>query len=282
MLTFQIGLGRVNCLAFSPRGDCLAVGSGDRTIYLLHWPGGDIRWRLPAPNIRCVPRQVAFREDGLTLAAVFTDARTLEWETESGRLINQWLPQGWTNSTARPLGLWHSGNDLGWEWAYASWQEHAIAALGSSLEREIFPVGERPTWVWRIGDRELLGLKGKDLTRYRRQPEKIDATPSLWRQVVFTLFRPIIGSQAPSLIKESELKIPGHTARAATLWPDQSSMLLGGNRGLVRRVSRTTGQQIRNWGLPLNTIHSLAVSADSTVAAAGSNGGTILVWDLDD
>lgn len=47
-----------------------------------------------------------------------------------------------------------------------------------------------------------------------------------------------------------------------------------------RRGDRIGSDHVRVWRFRLRRIYCLAVSPDGTVAAAGSNHGRVLVWDL--
>lgn len=283
MLIFTVGQGALRCLAFSPAGEALAVGSNNRHLYLLHWPGGDVRWRLPSPSTRCLPRCVGFHPDGTRVSCIFTDGRTLEWEVATGQLRNQHEPHI-TPALGKPVAVWHAGPEFGWEWAYATRRGGAIAAVGCTYERELFPHSCRPQWVWPVEHEDLLMLSGRGLYHFQRQPDKVEPHPSLWRQVMTTLLRPLIGPTAPPLIErtKTQLKLGRYLPTAAALWPDAGSLLVGDRTGRVRRVSRASGHVLREWGLPLTMVHALAITPDGTVAAAGSTAGQLVIWDLDE
>jgi WD40 repeat protein len=68
---------------------------------------------------------------------------------------------------------------------------------------------------------------------------------------------------------------------AATFHPSGRYLLLATNDPTVIAFDTATWNPIQTWAWDTGALRSGAVSPDGTLAAAGSAGGTTVVWDLD-
>jgi len=70
-------------------------------------------------------------------------------------------------------------------------------------------------------------------------------------------------------------------AEAVAPLPDGDTLLVA-HKGTLVRWHAPTGTELARWRWPgMQSLRSLAVSPDGTVAAVGGNGGRVIVWDLD-
>jgi WD40 repeat protein len=168
-------LANVHDLAFSPRGDVLAVAGGDPAesggIELLRWPDGELI-RRDQPHKDLV-HAIAWRPDGAALATAAADRAVLIQDAATGaalsRLIGHsrgvltatWLADGSkliTGAADQTLRVWGAADgqeEPGWEhWmSLRTLDNHTGAIAGLALRPAI---DDGPPWLASIGaDRTL-------------------------------------------------------------------------------------------------------------------------------
>jgi WD40 repeat protein len=79
-------------LAMAPDGQTLASGDSENTIWLWGIPGGEIRFKLPAPQDEephpaSLVWRVAYSPDGRLLASAGRDGVVRVWDASSGELL---------------------------------------------------------------------------------------------------------------------------------------------------------------------------------------------------
>src|SRR5581483_6735520 len=70
----------VSCLAFSPAGKCVAVGSLYSWLFVYEWPSGEERHALVAGTVRAL----AFSPDSRRLATLIRSNRVTVWDLDAG------------------------------------------------------------------------------------------------------------------------------------------------------------------------------------------------------
>jgi WD40 repeat protein/tRNA A-37 threonylcarbamoyl transferase component Bud32 len=73
----------------------------------------------------------------------------------------------------------------------------------------------------------------------------------------------------------------GKVCLDAVFLPDNVRALFGMHQGMIRLVDLTTGETVREWQTGRESVDSLAVTADATLAAAGGRDGDLHLWRLD-
>lgn len=287
MMTFSLGTGKVHSFAFSPTGDRLAVGIANRDVVLVGWPNTESRMELTRkPRVEAAVKSIAFSPDGKELAGIYSQQDVAIWE------IGSWaVPHKVWNEGARAtevIGVWYDTARYNWvtcgRQRHASWLRWRLQTLSDRYPFARFPDRTQVERTWLLPGGDILTRVEDEFVRWEAPPIPQESAPppmTLWQRIGVR----VLGVSSPTPRIESELQRAGaFPARlvcpTCAFWPDYRTVLTHAKDGFLSRIDLQTGEMLECWRFPMKVIYCLAVSPDGTVAAAGSNHGRVLVWDL--
>lgn len=287
MMTFSLGTGKVHSLAFSPLGDRLAVGIANRNVVLVGWPNTESRMELTRhPRVEASIKGIAFSPDGKELAGVYSQQDVAIWE------VGYWaVPHKvWTEGAraTEVIGVWYDTSRQNWvtcgRQRHATWSRWRLQTLSDRSPFARFPDRTQVERTWLLPGGDILTHIGDNFVRWEAPPLPQEPAPpalTFWQRIGAR----VLGVKFPTSPHESELRqagvYPVRLARPTCAFgPDYRTVLTHTRDGFIIRVDVQTGEMLESWRFPLKVIYCLAVSPDGTVAAAGSNHGRVLVWDL--
>ncbi len=150
-----IGTGQtsITSLAFDPRGNTLASGDQDGTIYLID-VGSRYIGDLPLGGFSVSYTSLAFSPDGSTLASGTDQGLLFLWDMSSGQVIGTPFQMGslpltglaYSPEGGRLYAAAEDGQVSAWDVDYESWVQRACAIAGRSLDRDEWSqfLGELP------------------------------------------------------------------------------------------------------------------------------------------
>jgi WD40 repeat protein len=284
----RIGEGSFRCLAYSPDGRLIAVGTGAgiwlydaETLNEVRFLGYDDR------NIWV--HSVSFSPDGELIASGSNDNTVRLWRVRDGKLIR----------TLR-------GHEL------------PVYSVSFSPDGELIASGSNDNTVrlWRVRDGKLIRtLRGHELPVYSVSfsPDgeliasgSVDNTVRLWRVRDGKLIRTLVGHEwsvsSVSFSPDGELiasggsgihlwrvrdgemirSLEGHEGyvRSVSFSPDGELIASGSVDNTVRLWRVRDGKLIRTLEGHGSSVSSVSFSPDGELIASGSGDGTILVWSL--
>lgn len=294
MMTFTVGTGKVHSLAFAPAGDRLAVGTGACCVHLVGWPETDNRAELRRlQSGGAVAKHLAFDPPGTRIAAMFSDGHIVEWPAEMTPAVR--APLANRKGFQKSLGVWHDAHRgwvrAGFHGGYVLADEKVFVQIPwyRVLDWDLRRSGHFAGFdqVWDAADGRIISREGHEFSiwEYPPPPEPPPPEPprSAWSRLA-KLVRDAWATppavELPKLTQVDRFPLGGGPWVCAAR-PDAATVVLADRKHFLRRLDWRTGAELACWRFPLDVIHSLAVSPDGTVAAAGSNRGRVLVWDLE-
>lgn len=302
MRVLKTGPGQVIDVAFSP--DCRAVAAAVEGA-------GVFLWNLDSPNIAPVRLEVEVRPSDLRFSA---DGRRLSWQAVAGRRTYDRDTRSATNETysmlAAPNALAHATdaahaitqhgipdyNLLGWqlrgdEWI-RQWQISTRALFVASVT--LAPTGARFAMFtradisgaenrWRLEIRDPATSAelavGSYPYSYAAKPLRFnwsgDQIAGINNMTLLAWSLPTGG--APRLVQNDNRK--HYTALA--YHPSDRSLFVTSNDTTVHVFDTHTLDRVNRYTWNLDKLSAIALSADGTLAAAGSANGDVVVWDLE-
>ena len=288
MLSFQLGTHHVHALAFSPDGRRLAAACG-RNVTVVDWSDpGEPAWIAPPTRAPSRATTLAFQPDGLSVLSSYGGQHLYDFGLAHGKsspvsalIGNRRTPwsvtvvAGGNPATAIVIGYPNPRGD----------RQVLVLPIGSEPRASLAnprSVGWRdtgyPLGAWTDGSRLLVWTMGL-LNWFRWPPPPLPLPPSRWHKFTSTLTG--LYRIPPELEMLVEHPFPFIDAPAVAPLPDGESVLVV-SRGAIIRWHAPSGRELSRLRWPgVQSLRSLAVSPDGTVAAVGANNGRVIVWDLD-
>jgi WD40 repeat protein len=292
-------------LALSPDGTAIAAGFQQYPVFL---------WNLESPTPAPVrlPAEGGYFPGGLHFS---DDGRLLWWRRSDGyRIYNrdtrdyQSLSFGiggvthgaFASRDGKSVVSRHGMPDhclIGWERAQGGWKrswrcstaELFVESMTLSDDGSLFAliahssVGARPhdnprqVEVWNAATG---GFEGKGEYPYA-YAASLHFEPDSRLLVGFNdmtlLVWPVPELGVPRLVRNDSRK----DFTAVAFHPDGSRLYAASNDGTVQLFDATSWQRIERYTWPLGRPKAVAVSSDGTLAAAGGDTGSIVIWDVD-
>jgi WD40 repeat protein len=302
MRVLKTAPGEVLDVAFSP--DCRAIAAAVEGA-------GIFLWNLDSPNIAPVRLEVEVRPAGLRFSP---DGRRLSWQAIAGRRTYDRDNRTATNETypmlATPNTLAHATyatraitqhgipdyNLLGWqlkedEWI-RQWQISTRALRVANVT--LAPTGDRFAMFtcvdipgaehrWRLEIRDTATSAeiavGSYPYSYAAKPLRFNPQGDLIAGIsgMTLLAWSLPTGGAPRLVQNDNRK--HYTALA--YHPNGHQLFLTSNDATVHVFDTHTLDRVNRYTWQLDELSAVAISADGTLAAAGSATGDVVVWDLD-
>ena len=289
MQTWETHDGAVASVAFAPDGLRL-VAAGRTTLRV--GPVCD-SWPAVVINHRCF-RRTAFTPDGMRIIADGEEAdRVFAWDPDTGRATELARPNGHSWVFAfDPVGRlavysnvdflsndlqWYSFATGGWVdlWADLSPSGGYALAFSPDGRHLALPSAEQLT-VWDLTRRVLVAsadLPGGSDALLTYAPDG--------RWLVFGAGRRLAVAAAPALTPAAELRGGRAYFTAVAFHPSGRFFAATSNDATVKLYDTDTWQVAKTYSWEIGKLRSVAFSPDGTLAAAGSDTGKIVVWDVD-
>ncbi len=243
--TRRFGKGPVKCLAFSPDGKTLAVGSS-LSVRLYDAETGAQRNRFNAWQVQAV----AFSPDGKTLAAALEMGYVELWDVETGR-----SPEIWGhNYDAKALAFSPDGQTL----ATGSCDDIMLWNLQTVERIARFQHDEKRVSYWA----HAFSPDGQTVASSRE-----DHTVRLWNPET----------------QEPEITLKGHTnlVHAVSYSADGRTLITGGDDKTIRIWNAETGDCVQTLENASEFVRSISCSRGGNLFVSGGWGGDLLIRDIE-
>ena len=287
----------VNCLAFSPKGTILALGSRNEEVqfYGMAKPQ-QARWAIVghATAVRCL----AYSPDGRTLATGGGDGLVKLWDTEPpledtavfrghrgtiGALA--FSPDGRTlASTADEdhlTRLWDVRRRV--ELATLEQEAHHVYALAFSPDGKTLAAGDTDGTV------TLWDAATRKVRRTLRANAKTDTNPDAICNVAFSpngkllaaagYYREVRMWDIETGVEKARYAHP-LGASCVVFTRDGGSLITGGDDGVIRTWNVATAKEQATPKAHEGRVLSLALSPDGKTLASGGTDGRLLLWEM--
>lgn len=291
----------LHALAFSADNRFLVVGGTACRVDV--WDLADPTAKRPLfPKMHCTVGDVWIGPDGQTILAADIEGRVDRLRRDAPRVRDQYLPSD-CRTTATPritpdgdglvtghtpircefaagaVPVWQAPEPTGppsVAFAYAIAPDGRHLAAGETLSERPYSISGHRVAVYDMGGSagpRVFGAVSKFVKRVAWAPDgahlaaAVDTRVLVWRAD---------GTRA------GEFRSPGtkHVIGLA-FHPSGRWLAVADNAGAVRLLDVSTWAEVRcfDWGLP--KARSVCFSPDGTLAAAGSDTGRVVVWDVD-
>jgi len=293
-------------LAFSPDGRAIAAGFEYQPVYL--W---NLESEAPVP-VR-LATDGGYRRGGLQFSP---DSRSLSWWGDDTRRTYDRDSRMYVNQSfaipGRNHGAVSSANGsrivsqhgmpnyclIGWQLTEVGWRQEwtrsiadiAVESLTLSADGRLLALTVRSTldrrWMdnpreVEVWDASTQGFLGKGDYPYGYAPVLLfspDGGQLVGINDMTLLAWPVPQLGPPQLVRNDSRK----DFTAIAFHPAGSRLYATSNDAMVHIFDTTTWEQLRRFTWQVGKLKSVAVSPDGTLAAAGSENGEIVIWDVDE
>jgi len=282
-------LGRVNAIAFSPDGEILASGGGDKTIKL--WALKTGKQIITLSGHLSGVNAIAFSPDGKILASASTDNTVKLWDTSTGMPLHTLIGHsGWVSSVAfspdgqtiasssydNTIKLWdtNTGELRQTLIGHSSW----VFAVAFSPDGQTIASGsfDNTIKLWNA----ITGEKKQSLTGQSLRVRSLAFSPdgqilaSGTGEGTIELWD-LIGDRIQNTLH-------GHSdaVSAIAFSPDGQTIASSGD-STIKIWDATTGVLLDTLTGHLDTVDAVAFSPRSQFLASGSNDNTIKIWPIE-
>ncbi len=260
--------GRLHTLAFSPDSRFLAAGGNGRFVRLWEARTGKVLCGLPGTNggLFAMIHAVAFSRDGKALACGGDSPGLRLFSVPEGELVRTLNLGDWASADVLAFppdgrlllsGCYQTGKVQFWDWRTGEEKRHLdvhqIDRLGLSRDGRFLVTGSER--------REVVGPVGRQLV--------LGDDPEIRRHGCVRFWNLATGKEIRHIEREG-VQVEG----VALLAAGRSALVVGNDR-VLRWLEVVSGQERLNW----KGCGSVAVSADSTLVAAGHDSGEVHLLD---
>ena len=263
--TLPSNLPRISSMAFSPKGDLLAVGGGvpgsNGSVQLFDWKGNADSRELT--NRSDLITSVAFSPDGHWLAMAGSDARVeIMSVRDRGAILSSHLA---LSGHAGPVLAVAFGPD-GRLVATAS-ADRSVKVWDASSGKLTLSFSHHTAGVHCLAFRPQDPMSSTDARPAFCASGSDDQTVRVWQPEIGRMVRIVRHHQGPTF--------------ALVYSRDGSALFSAGREGIVRVIDADSDTILREWQAHQDWIYAMALSPDGRTLATGDWSGQIKLWETE-